>query len=217
MAFKLWRSVVLLFCSSVVFAQQDSTSKTVNQYIGVQANQLIKQLFNLNNSTSTVNNPYLLVYALNSINTGWGLNIGFGYTYNQFKDGDAFNRRETNINNYFFRVGFEKKTNLGRNWILSGGLDITNDNQKNDTKNISTGSTFESETKSKGWGFGPRATLNYKITSRILLATESTYYLRAGKNSTKTTTSFSPPEETSDKSKQFLFTVPAVLILIVKF
>ena len=217
MAFKFWGSVVLLFCSSVVFAQQDSTSKTVNHYFGVQANQLIKQLFNLSNSTSTVNNPYLLVYALNSIETGWGLNVGFGYAYNQFKEKNAFQDRETNINNYFFRVGIERKTNLGKKWILSGGFDITNDNQKNKTKNINTGSTFETETKSKGWGFGPRATLNFKITNRILLGTECTYYFRFGKNSLKTTSSFSPPEETSDKSKQFLFTVPAVLILIVKF
>jgi hypothetical protein len=217
MALKFWGCIVLLFCGAVVSAQQDSTSKNTNQYIGVQANQLIKQLLNLSNSTSTVNTPYILIYALNSTKTGWGLNVGLGYTYNQFKDGDAFNRRETNINNYFFRIGFEKKTNLGKKWILSGGFDITNDNQKNDTKNTSNGSTFETETKSKGWGFGPRATLSYKITNRILLATECTYYFRAGKNSTKTTTSFSPPEERSDKSKQFLFTVPAALILIVKF
>ncbi len=217
MAFKFWGSVVILFCSSVVFAQQDSTSKTVNHYVGVQANQLIKQLFNLSNSTSTVNNPYLLVYAVNSTRTGWGLNAGLGYTYNQIKNGDAINRLETNINNFFFRVGVEKKTNLGKKWILSGGLDIINDNQKNNTKNISTGSIFETETKSKGWGFGPRATLNFKITNRILLATECTYYFRAGETSTKITSSFSPPEERSDDTKQFLFTVPAVLILIVKF
>ncbi len=217
MALKFLGSVLLLLFSSTAFAQQDSTYRKTNHYIGVQANQLIKQLFNLSNSTAVVNNPYLLVYSFNSVHTGWGMNVGLGYTYNEFKDGDAFSSRETKINNYFFRVGFEKKTNLGKKWIFSGGFDITNDNQKNNTKNTSGGSTFETDTKSKGWGFGPRVTLNYKITDRILLGTECTYYFRAGENSLKSFSNFGPSEETSDKSKQFLLTVPAVLILIVKF
>ncbi|MEO7989628.1 MAG: hypothetical protein ABI663_08815 [Chryseolinea sp.] len=214
MTFKLWGSVALLFFSSSVFAQQDSTAKTVNHYLGVQANQLIKQLFNLSNSTSTVNNPYLLVYSCNSITTGWGLNVGFGYTYNELNNLDGL---ETKINNLFLRAGVEKKVNLGKKWILSGGFDMTVDNQKNSSKNNNNGNIFETETTSKGWGFGPRATLNYKITNRILLATECTYYFRAGKNSTKLTTPFDAPQETLTKSKQFLFTVPAVLIMIVKF
>lgn len=217
MSVKFSGSILLLFFCSFAFAQQDSTHQKANHYIGVQANQLIKQLFNLSNNNNVVNNPYMLVYTINSAHNGWGGNIGFGYTYNEFKDGDAFNSRETKINNLFLRGGFEKKTNIGKKWIFSAGVDITRDFQNNETKNISNGSTFETETKSKGWGFGPRATLNFKITNRILLGTECTYYFRSGKNSTKITTSFSPPEERSDKSKQFLFTVPAVLILIVKF
>jgi hypothetical protein len=218
MAIKFWGSVLLLFVSSMVFAQQDSTHRKTNHYVGVQANQLIKQLFNLSNSSSAaVNNPYLIVYSFNSIQTGWGMNFGLGYTFNEFKDGDAFSRRETKINNYFFRFGVEKKTSLGKKWIFSAGFDVTNDNQKNNTKTNSGGSTFETDTKSKGWGVGPRVTLNYKITDRILLGTECTYYFRAGKNTLKSSSNFGPTEETSDKENQFLFTVPAVLILIVKF
>lgn len=217
MTVKFWGSVLLLSISSVAFSQQDSTYKKTNHYFGVQANQLLKQLFNLNNSNAVVDNPYLLVYSFNSVQTGWGMNFGLGYTFNEFKEGDDILRKETKINNYFFRVGFEKKTNLGKKWIFSGGIDITNDNQKNNTKTTSSGSTAETDTKSKGWGIGPRVTLNYKITDRIILGTECTYYFRAGKNTLKSSSSFGPIEETTDKEKQFLLTVPAVLILIVKF
>jgi hypothetical protein len=216
MALKFGGSILLLFISSITFAQQDSTRKA-NHYIGVQANQLIKQLFNLSNNNAVVNNPYLLVYSVNSVRNGWGANIGFGYTFSEFTDGDAFNTRETKVNNYFFRAGFEKKTNFGKKWIFSGGFDITNDNQKNNTKNTSNGNTIETDNKTKGWGFGPRVSLNFKITDRILLGTECTYYFRSGKSSLLTTSNFGGTEETSDKNKQFIFTAPAVLLLIIKF
>jgi len=217
MVLRFFGSVLLLFLSATAFAQQDSTYTKYDHYLGVQANLLIKQLFNLSNSNTAVNNPYLLVYSRNSPRTGWGVNLGLGYSYSEINDGDAFNKRESKINNYFFRVGVEKKTNLGKRFIFSGGFDIINDNQKNDTKNTTGGTSFGTETKSKGWGFGPRATLNFKITERILLGTECTYYFRAGKSSLKTSSSFGPTEETKDKSTQFLFTPPAVLILIIKF
>lgn len=217
MTLKFVGGVLLLFLSSASFAQQDSIyRKKTNHYIGVQANQLIKQLFNFSNNNAVVNNPYMLVYTINSAHNGWGCNIGFGYAFNEFKDGDAFNTRETKINNLFLRAGFEKKTNLGKKWIFSGGFDMTIDNQKNETKNTSNGFVFDTESKSKGWGFGPRVTLNYNITNRILLGTECTYYFRSAKNNS-TTSSSGVKEETSDKSKQFLFTPPVVLLLIVNF
>ena len=217
MMLKFGGGVVLLFISSIAFAQQDSSYRKANHYIGVQANQLIKQLFNLSNNNAVVNNPYLLVYSVNSVRNGWGANIGFGYTFNEVTDGDAFNTRETKVNNFFFRAGFEKKTNFGKRWLFSGGFDITTDNQKNNTKNTGGGNTIETDNQTKGWGFGPRVSLNFKITDRILLGTECTYYFRSGKSSLKTTSSFGGSEETSDKSKQFLFTAPAVLLLIIKF
>src|SRR6187551_3878023 len=107
MMLKFGGGVVLLFISSIAFAQQDSSYRKANHYIGVQANQLIKQLFNLSNNNAVVNNPYLLVYSVNSVRNGWGANIGFGYTFNEVTDGDAFNTRETKVNNFFFRAGFE--------------------------------------------------------------------------------------------------------------
>ncbi|MGC4021145.1 MAG: hypothetical protein QM734_03975 [Cyclobacteriaceae bacterium] len=58
---------MMIFTGSSCFAQRDSTnSKKVNHYIGVQANQLLRQLFNLSGNTTVVTSPYLINYSVNS-------------------------------------------------------------------------------------------------------------------------------------------------------
>src|SRR5688572_22237944 len=112
---------------------QDTLTSTSNHYVGVQVNQLIRQILNFSGGSSSINNPYLLTYAVNSPQTGWGANFGLGYTFNEFNDGDAFIQRKTKINDFFFRVGFEKKSKFGRHWILSAGMDVLADLQNNST------------------------------------------------------------------------------------
>src|SRR5688572_28910409 len=107
---------------------QDETpvrEKKVAHHLGVQMNELIRQVFNFNNSSaaSANNNPYVLIYSLNSVRTGWGGRIGVGYTYRSFIDDDGVNRRETDINNMQFRLGLEKAFTLSGRWSTGIGLD----------------------------------------------------------------------------------------------
>jgi hypothetical protein len=206
---------------SFAFSQTDSLKQKKSvHYLGVQANQLARQLLNFGNA-SAIDNPYLLVYSVNAASSGMGLNAGLGYTYTQSKDGDSFNTRETNINNLFFRAGFEKKSSLGKRWIVSWGFDLVVDAQKNDTKNtVDFGggkSTTETVTKSNATGIGPRFTLNYRITERIFLGTETTYYFKSGTNSSEITQSGGSKSKTEDKFKRVQLALPAVLLLIIKF
>jgi hypothetical protein len=247
-----------IFCNYNGFSQADSLfqdtasvvqkksvifEKRSSHYLGVQANQLIRQLLNFSSSNSTIDNPYLVTYSVNSKKTGMGFSTGLGFSINEISDGDQTNRRTTKINNVSLRLGFEKKSNLGKKWYVSWGFDLTHDNLKNETSNAQSPDLtnpnvkFVSITanKTSSWGFGPRFTLNFRITDRIILGTEANYYYKSGTNSTEASTEntflqFDPNtggsrlvtqsnklSDTSSDFTKFQFVIPAVLYLIVKF
>jgi hypothetical protein len=194
------------------YCQSDSLKK-VNQYVGIQANQLFRQLFNFGGTSTPINNPYLLTYSLNSANTGWGFAVGLGYTHSQFEEGDLFNPVETTINDFFFRIGVDRKTLIGKRWLLGFGFDLIRESLKNETKSNSFFGDFKSETKSSVFGFGPRMGLNFLITPRILVGTEATYYFKRTKETQKVT----DLNTQTERFRDFSLLVPAVLYLNVKF
>lgn len=232
--------LVILFPVSFAYAQSDSTNQgTYSHYLGAQANQLLRQLFDFGGTNTSPANSYALVYSFNSPLTGAGMNTGFGYTFNEFNDGDAINKRETKINELFLRIGYEKKRSLGKRWMASTGVDLVIDRQRNKTSNTNdfgsgNKSKIETETKVNAWGLGPRFTINFKISERIWVGTEAMYYFKSIKDerivkSEITSQVFDPmtgqvtlqttqdKDEVETKNKRFTFTSPAVLFLIVKW
>ena len=228
----------LLCLSTFCFSQVDSIkTRKYTRYLGVQANQLIRQILNFTNSSSSIDNPYLIIYAANSNKTGVGFTAGLGFQVNQTTDGDPSNKRETKINNLSARVGVEKKSVLGKKWLVSWGLDVTRDDFKNETtitqvfdpNNPSSRSVSNTTNTTSSWGFGPRFTLNFLITNRIVLGTETNYYYRSGSISTanNTTNSFSNGQggfttqttkaDSSSDFTKFQFSVPTVIYVMIKF
>lgn len=223
-------SLIVFFAVTNVFAQSDQPSeadseKKATTYLGVQANQLIRQIFNFSNSNSAIDNPYLFIYSVNSKETGVGFSSGLGFSVSQISSGDPSNKFQTKINNLSIRVGVEKKSSIGKKWLVSWGFDITHDNLKNETSNTQSfnpNNTSVSTTTNttSSWGIGPRFTLNFQITNRILLATEANYYYKSGSTATTASTSspgFNNETKTSSDFTRFQFTLPAVIYLIVKF
>ena len=225
-----------MFIVRLAFAQEEEPVKKSNQFIGFQANQLIRQILNFGNTGSAVNNPYALTFSANSIGTGRGINIGIGYSFNQSNDGDAFTHREIKVDDFFFRLGWERKRALSGQWVISYGIDVVGEVLKNRTETSNSGNDFVVETtsRSSGTGFGPRFTLNYELTEKIWVGTEVNYYYVAGKDNSEVRTTFTTTEfdpftgqprqvrhtevtESSEKSKRFQFNVPAVIFLILKF
>jgi hypothetical protein len=232
-------AIAFLACLTLnSFAQSDSSSRRFEHYIGVQANQLFREIFSVRENASEINNPYLINYSVVSARSGMGINAGLGYIFNEFKTGDAANERETTNNNFFFRIGFETKFNVGKAWQVGVGADALIDNQKNKTiSNSNTGFgkiSAETNDKISALGTGPRLNINYRISQRVLVGTEASYYYRSRRikeNSKITTTAreFDPNTGTErdvtrtelsdneDKSKNILFNVPAVIWLVLKF
>lgn len=227
----------LVSLSAVCHAQSDSTKKA-SHYVGIQVNQLIQQIFNLNGNTTTIINPYLINYSVNSKRTGWGLNLGIGYTIDNSDQNSANVTQNTKSNNFSFRIGAERKIFIAKKWMLSYGFDFLLDRGKSNTTSASqfqfNSSETDTDTSTKDSGFGPRFTMNYFITPKIILGTELTYYYKAittvqkivntntvisvdPNTGQQTSSTDSSSTDTSQTTKQLRFTAPAILFVILKF
>jgi hypothetical protein len=236
---KIWALLAFtqLLVLSVSAQDEIVPERKSSHYVGLQANQLIRQIFNFSGASPAINNPYLLTYAVNANQGGAGFTAGFGYTFTETNDGDQFIDRTTTTNDVFFRMGTEKKSMLAKKVLLSIGLDIVLDRQKSETETkekTQSQINFANATKNNGTGFGPRLGLNYVLSDKILIGTEANYYFKSIKVEQSQTniffeTVFDPitgqqrqvrrTEENSseEKNKRFQFNSPAVIFLIMKF
>jgi hypothetical protein len=229
--------ILVAGCTLHSFAQTDATNgkseQSYDQTVGVQLNDLIKQVLNFNNSTSTTPvNPYLLTYSINSHKTGWGLRFGVGYNYSSTSSDDGITAASTQLNDLALRLGIEKSFKLSDKWSAGVGIDaIFNSNNDVTSTTVESGDTTTTATKTVifSYGGGPMAWLRYHVTDKILIGTEASFYYETGtQNNTvdvTTTSSFggggsvTTTTETDSKPtvSQGTFTSPVVFFIMVKF
>ena len=219
------------------FAQTEANTvkeKMADQYLGVQVNSLIRQVFNFNNTTtSSVVNPYLLNYSINSRKSGWGGRIGIGYNYNSSSSNDGITSTDTKLNDLSARIGVEKAFKLSGRWSAGAGLDfVYNTNDDHTVNNINSnfgGQNTDTKTTISSYGGGPMAWLRYNITDKIVVGTEASFYYTTGNQ--KQTISITDPNNgfpgggggfpqtsnTSNKVSLGVFNSPVVFFLSVKF
>ena len=209
----------------------DREKMQVDQFVGVQLNGLIRQVFNFNNSTSSTNvNPYLLTYNINSRKSGWGLRLGVGYTYNSNSTDDGITATTTKTNDLQLRLGIEKAFKLSDKWSAGAGIDgvynSNNDNTSNMVRSSGDTSTTAIKTVGSSYGGGAMAWLRYNITERVLIGTEASFYYTTGKQKNTIDQTDNPlggggittTETTSNPtSSQGTFSSPIVFYLTVKF
>lgn len=224
--------ILISGCLQHAIAQTDENpvkkEKSTDMYIGVQLNGLVRELFNLNGSTSSANNnPYLLTYSINSRKTGWGLRLGIGYNYNFFSTNDGITQTDNNINDLQVRLGVEKTVQLSQKWSAGAGIDLVlnnNDDHTTTTINSSPGSpgdVTDTKTNTMTYGGGPQGWLRYHITERVLIGTEASFYYTTGneKKSIVVTSGGIGGSNQPDQNNmvsQGSFNSPIVLFLIVK-
>ena len=179
--------LLLAGMATISHAQEETEirEKKVVHHLGVQINELVRQVFNFNssNATATNNNPYLLVYSINSINKGWGGRIGVGYTYRSFTDDDGVNRRETDINDMQLRVGIEKAFTLSGRWSTGIGVDglynLNDDRTRNVIRAFDTTTTI-TKTDITSFGGGLMGWIRYNISEKVVIGTETSFYYVTG-------------------------------------
>ena len=237
---KLSIAILMISFSAVVQGQEPVGKKWFNHYVGVQANQLLRQLINLNVSNAPVSNPYLFTYALISTKCSWGIQAGVGYNYQHAKDKLSPSNQDSKISDAFYRFGIVHQFVFGKKWEASAGLDYVGSYQSDKTFTFlttefgnqmkdSSATVSTSLIKSKGEGLVLR--LSYHLSEHILLATESTFYVQdtETKNSVlnSDTRLFSQtPEDnvytlsatnSNTENTAFIITIPVAIFLTIKF
>ncbi len=184
---------ILLLAASCAFlstAQAQMIGDTAGghhlvHHVGVQINELFRQIFNFNSSSSASanTNPFLLTYSVNSVRSGWGARIGIGYNYQSFTNDDGTNRKTTDLNDLQARLGFEKASRLGEKWTAGVGLDAVlnraDDYTKSEIRSFDTVTTTTT-TKFDTYGGGAMVWLRYHLSKHVLIGTEASYYYTAG-------------------------------------
>ncbi|MCB0698998.1 MAG: hypothetical protein H6551_13035 [Chitinophagales bacterium] len=232
-------ATVMAVCFSLSFtqAQEDAPQapkgKLFQHQVGVQMNDLIRQVFNFSDVSNPPNNPYLLIYHLNLAKSGWGVRLGVGPEIRAFKNDDGITETDNDIFRMNARLGFEKAFALSDRWSVGVGLDGVYENELIKTK--STIRSFDSArtdvtSKLITTGGGTMAWLRYNVTPNITIGTETSFYYRVGTfqqgitvtrkivqgfpgGSQEQTTN----SEIDTKERSGTFSLPTVFYIIVRF
>ncbi len=233
---RLLLSAILLFAGSTTYAQEEVSiiprEKVLTHQIGVQMNELIRQVFNFNNNGTNVNNPYLLIYHVTHKKTGLGLRLGVGPEIRKFKDDDGITETDNDIYHMNLRIGLEKTFQLTPRWSAGAGADfIYSDEQLSTYSKVRTFDSVETNITSRlnTIGTGGMAWLRYHITPNVLIGTETSFYyttgdfkqdiaitriVQQGPGGPKETTSNS---NVDNKQTEGTFSLPVAFYLIVRF
>lgn len=210
--------------------QNDSTeSKKTLHFVGLQANLLVRQVFNFGNANNPINSPYLLTYSIIDRKSKWGVDVGLGYTLNSTFENDGNTKKENNINDLYFRIGAQKLIPLNKRFVALANVHILYDmlNSKTKTESDFGGQIqkITSNTSSTRFGLGPCLGLRYRVSNRVFIGTEASYYFKMGnsKSNVKSEIYFqgqiqqSTESDSNNDLKQFVFNVPTALYLTVRF
>lgn len=217
------RIFLLVALSTLIFGkaaaqEQKDHSEFEGHYLGLQGNELLRQLLNLGNA-GLPDNPYFINYSYTSAE-GNGLNIGFALSSDGFTQQNGFNSVKTEIDNFSIRIGYEKRERISKRFFYSAGIDLLLDRFANLTiTDDNFGSNeISTEAKTSGWGLGPRFMLNYQITDRLIIGTEANYYFKSLTEKFETVVPNFPSNNLSEESdiKKFKFAVPSVLWITIR-
>jgi hypothetical protein len=219
---------------TTAYSQTDNVTETmpkekvVDNFVGVQMNQLIRQVLNFSSASSTVSNPYLLTYNLRFHKSGWGLRFGAGYNYTSNTTDDGTTKTISKLNDMSFRLGVEKSFILAKRWTAGAGIDITYAN--NDDRTTTTvrssfdSSTTDTHTLTPTYGGGVMGWLRYAVAKNVYVGTETSFYYTSGtqkQDVSITNNNFGFPVTTtthnSNDISQGNISVPVVFYLILRF
>ncbi|MEZ5045721.1 MAG: hypothetical protein R2831_01885 [Chitinophagaceae bacterium] len=222
----------ILLSSISIYAQRkiDSTHrKKVIHLVSLQSNALLKQIFNFGNSNIPSSNPYLLNYSLMHVKSKWGFDFGSGYTRSSFFENDGNNKTEKYINDIFLRLGPQKTMRFSKNAFVSIALHGVFEklyNKTNTETNFSSQvSIVDTKTSTMKYGGGPTLGIRYRLSPRIFVGTEASYYFKLGKNDSwfKSTTIFngqvfdSVTTTSKNDFSDLSLNLPTVLYLTLRF
>ena len=177
---------VSFFILSFIFQSYCQSEKiTIDEFypfkneIGINFTNVLGNVLSLN--PNNANSPYGLTYRRHLGKSSFRSAMSVDITKkveDDFSNGN-FIQRTISIKNTEFRVGFERHVILHKRILFSYGLDflgLYNAEYSNVENFNGSGITFTSDQNTFGCGLGPMLRLEYKISDRIFISSECSFY-----------------------------------------
>lgn len=173
------------FALSVVLLQVYGQTNDLTSFypykneIGINVTNVLGNLLSLN--PNNAKSPYGITYRRHlgktSFRSGYNVNIT-NSSEEDFSNGN-FITRKLNILTIDTRFGLEKHLLLSKKFLFSYGFDVlfgyVKENSEINEFNFGS-STFTSDQNTLGVGLGPVLRFEYKISDRLFISTESSFY-----------------------------------------
>jgi len=182
----LFLFIVILVTSISVIGQKITSSSSIKDFhvhrheLGINVTNVLGNVFSLNPESDPY--PYLLTYRkhLNpNIAIRTGFNLGINQSVDSGFDGNSFIERKLSTYRTDLRLGLERKIPLSQKFLFSYGIDVLGrfNIENSEVKNRGfMGTTFISQERTIGGGFGPMMRFEFKISNRMFLSIESSFY-----------------------------------------
>lgn len=215
---------VLLFFAVVASAWgQDSTLHQPKHQLGINATVFVKEFLSFNTIMAPADNPYLLTYKYMLGNNN-ALRAGLGFRLLSLKQSSSTlsNVPDSNLQNYYLRIGYEKQFKLAKRFIGYAGGDIRWQYEKAVSKTTVTPvppnqvSTITNKNIAIGCGgvFGVEFVINRRMSlsaegALLYFYTETHEIAEDSRYPTITTTNFKAKNQAS-------FSFPTTIYFIIK-
>lgn len=213
----------ILVSSFNVSGQKFSDPEPGNFYkykneLGINFTNVLGNVLSLN--PNNANSPYGLTYRKHF--RSWTFRTGFDILLDKktiFEFTDPFNgEKEITIRNMQFRVGGQKNEYLSQRFVFGYGIDLLFGNEYEFSKVSSfTGINFDATESILQFGAGPVLRLEYKLSDRIFLSTESTLYAIYGRNTSSIREAGLPDSKESANDFNFQVILPQSLFFNIAF
>ena len=176
--------MMFFLTSSIVFSQKETTSiQSFYPYkneIGINFTNVLGNVLSLN--PNNANSPYGLTYRRHMGNKSFrsAINLLINNDKNSDFENGFFVTRITNQMTSQFRIGLERHIVLNKRVLFSYGFDVLGkvmtDNSSVEDNNGFGSVTFSREATTFGGGAGPMLRLEYKISDRLFISSETSLY-----------------------------------------
>ena len=216
----------ILFSFVTCMAQSQKSNYSIDEFypykneIGINFTNVLGNVLSLNPENAS--SPYGLTYRrhMGKISFRSAINVNITNTSEDDFSNGLFIRRTLNILKSDFRIGLEKQLVLNKRFLFSYGLDLLGaiGNEKSEIQDFNLGGrTFTSDDKTFGGGLGPVLRLEYKISDRIYLSSESSMYGFLSQTKSSLTVNGVKDEDTKSSDSSLILVLPQSLFFNISF
>lgn len=181
MKMKILHLPILLLITQFIIAQEKNENfyKYKNQ-IGINFTNVLGNVLSLNPNNAS--SPYGLTFRRHAkkITFRSAINFNANKSNNNEVLNNQFVKKSLNQSNIDLRTGLEKHLLLSKKMMLTYGFDLLlglyAESSEVQQFNAPNNSTFRSAQQTYKFGLGPVLRLEYKISDRLYLSTESSFY-----------------------------------------